>query len=99
MMSKPILTAAILIVSNTGARDPSTDKTTNILKDVFENEGDGRWTVLENKIVDDAALDIQRAVMEWADRENSVNLIVTSGGTGFATSDITPEVRYYDFRG
>jgi len=90
-MSKPGLRAAILVVSTTASRDPSNDISGGILKNVFEQEGAGQWTVVETKIVSDVAIDIQRAVTQWTDQESPVNLIVTTGGTGFATFDNTPE--------
>jgi gephyrin len=86
------LKAAILIVSTTASRDPSTDSSGGILKDVFEQEGGGKWEVVEQKIVGDEVLDIQRCIVSWADREDTVNLIISTGGTGFAVHDSTPEV-------
>ncbi|KAG4435016.1 hypothetical protein IFR05_009505 [Cadophora sp. M221] len=85
------LKAAVLIVSTTASQDPSTDSSGGILKDVFEQEGGGKWEVVETKIVSDVVLDIQRAITSWTDRENPPNLIVTTGGTGFAVHDSTPE--------
>ncbi|KAL1616615.1 hypothetical protein SLS56_011363 [Neofusicoccum ribis] len=85
------LRAAILIVSETAAKDPSTDKCGDVLKDVFHNDGAGQWDVQTVDIVPDNVLDIQRFVQRWADSEDSVNLIVTSGGTGFTVKDQTPE--------
>jgi len=91
-MSSSMLKAAILIVSTTASKDPSADTSGGILKDVFEVEGGGKWEVSETKIVGDEVLDIQRAIMGWTDKEDAVNLIVTTGGTGFAVHDSTPEV-------
>lgn len=91
-MSNHTLRAAILVISTTASQDPSADSSGPILKDAFEQEGAGKWEVVETKIVSDVVLDIQRAVMGWADRENAVNVIITTGGTGFAVHDSTPEV-------
>ncbi|KAI8942447.1 hypothetical protein NX059_000516 [Plenodomus lindquistii] len=85
------LRAAILVVSETASKDASTDKCIPTLKDVFGTLGNGQWDVSETEIVTDRVLDIQKAIRAWTDRENPVNLIVTSGGTGFATKDVTPE--------
>ncbi len=90
-MSKPVLTAAILVVSTTASKDPSADTSGRTLKNIFKEEGAGQWTVVETKIVGDVVLDIQRVVTQWTDQELPVNLIVTTGGTGFATFDNTPE--------
>ncbi|ROT38712.1 gephyrin [Sodiomyces alkalinus F11] len=91
MDSKP-LKVAILVVSTTAYKDPSTDKSELILKDVIDSEGGGRWDVVETKIVSDHVPHIQRQVMLWADIGfEAVDLILTTGGTGFAVSDHTPE--------
>lgn len=86
------LKAAILLVSTTASKDPSTDSSGGVLSEVFRTEGAGKWEVDEVKIVGDEVLEIQRAVTGWTDREDAVNVIITTGGTGFAVHDITPEV-------
>ena len=91
MDGKPKLKAAVLIISETAFQDPSTDKAGDILSNVFENEGGGHWLVDERQIVPDDILAIQRAVVNCADGEDFVNLLVTTGGTGFAVKDNTPE--------
>lgn len=87
------LKAAVLVVSETASKDASTDKCIPILKDVFDNGGGDQWEVTETGIVPDDVLAIQKAIRDLTDRHEPVNLIVTSGGTGFATKDVTPEVR------
>lgn len=88
------LKAAILIVSETASQDPSTDKCIPILKDVFGSSVHDQWDVAETEIVPDNVLAIQKAIRSWTDRADPINLIVSSGGTGFATKDVTPEVRH-----
>ena len=83
------------MVSTTASKDPSTDSSGGILKDVFVQEGGGKWEVVDTQIVGDVVLDIQRTITGWTDQENPVNVIITTGGTGFAVHDSTPEVRYY----
>lgn len=81
-----------MVVSTTASRDPSTDAAIPALKSVLEESG--QWTVAETQIVTDEAAAIQKQVRAWADKESeseNINLIVTTGGTGFAVSDITPE--------
>lgn len=90
MSSTPSLKAAILIVSTTASKDASQDTTIPILRSVFDEAG-GQWEVVETKIVGDNVLDIQQVVMRWTDVEQ-LNLVITSGGTGFSLSDNTPEV-------
>ncbi|KAK4166056.1 Gephyrin [Cladorrhinum sp. PSN259] len=90
-MSSP-LKAAILVVSTTAAKDPSTDAAEATLRNVFDQDGAGQWTVTESKIVSDVTTEIQRQITLWTDNtDNAVNLVVTTGGTGFAIADNTPE--------
>ena len=92
-MSHSGFKAAILVVSTTASKDPSADTSGGILKDVFDTEGAGKWEVVETKIVSDDVLSIQRSIIGWTGQEHSVNLIISTGGTGFAVHDNTPEVR------
>jgi gephyrin len=91
-MADTKLKAAILVVSETASQDPSTDKCIPVLQDAFAHLGNDQWEVVSTLIVPDSLLHIQKSILAWTDGEDSVNLIVTSGGTGFATKDITPEV-------
>ena len=86
------LRAAILVVSETAFRDPSTDKCIPTLKDVFDKAGNDQWDIATTEIVTDDVFAIQRAIRDWTDGPEPMNLIVSSGGTGFATKDVTPEV-------
>ncbi|TQV96207.1 molybdenum cofactor biosynthesis protein Gephyrin [Cordyceps javanica] len=85
------LTAAILIVSTTAALDPSTDASAAVLREVFAFDGAGKWTITDQKIVSDSVIDIQKQIMQWTDGPEAPNFILTTGGTGFAVSDSTPE--------
>lgn len=92
-MATSPLKVAILIVSTTASKNPASDKSELVLRDVIESEGGGQWEVVETKIVSDHVPQIQRQIMLWADLgADAVNLIVTTGGTGFAVTDHTPEV-------
>ncbi|OAA61853.1 molybdenum cofactor biosynthesis protein [Niveomyces insectorum RCEF 264] len=104
-MTLPFLRAAILVVSTTAAQDPSTDAAEATLRSVFTADGDGKWDVVATKIVPDDETAIRSQIRRWTDRSGSrsdgtetgapdvpVHLVVTTGGTGFAVSDITPEV-------
>ena len=92
-MNTSKLRAAILVVSETASQDPSSDKCTAILQDVFETVGNDQWEVSVTQIIPDDVLEIQRFITRWTDGEDAVNLIISSGGTGFAVKDSTPEVK------
>lgn len=92
-MAAKRLNAALLIVSTTAAKDPSTDSSQAVLSDVLDKQGGGRWELIDTKIVPDAVIQIQQQIIRWTDvASEEINLIITTGGTGFATSDNTPEV-------
>ncbi|KAI2621490.1 gephyrin [Hypomontagnella submonticulosa] len=91
-MSNATLRVTLLIVSTTAAKDPSTDASQEALSDVLEKEGGGQWNLVDTKIVPDAVPQIQRQIMMWTDvAAETINLILTTGGTGFAVADNTPE--------
>lgn len=93
MSSNPALKAAVLIVSTTAAKDPSTDAAGAVLRDVFDQNGGGQWSVVATHIVSDDAEQIKAQITAWTDppATDPVHLIITTGGTGFAISDQTPE--------
>jgi gephyrin len=86
------LRAAILVVSETAAANASTDQCIPALQHVFQDKGRDQWATAETRIVPDRVLDIQQTITQWTDGPEPVHLIVTSGGTGFAEKDVTPEV-------
>ncbi|KAK7754135.1 hypothetical protein SLS62_003981 [Diatrype stigma] len=91
-MASDALKVALLIVSTTAAKDPSTDASAVALGEVLDKEGGGKWRLVDINIVPDVVTQIQRQIMLWADVATEINLILTTGGTGFATADNTPEV-------
>jgi len=78
-------TAAILTISDTcsaGTReDTTTDQMTEILKDAGIE-------VVATQLVPDEHDEIAAAIVQVADR---ADLVLTSGGTGLAPRDVTPE--------
>lgn len=91
------LRAAILVVSTTAFKDPSTDAADATLRGVFDVDGDGKWDVIETKIVSDDEAAIRKEILRWTDGADDsaegplVHLVVSTGGTGFSISDVTPE--------
>lgn len=80
-------TAAIITVSDKGARGERTDTSGPALQKMLQAEG---YAVIHTAIVPDEAEDIRRELLRCSD-ELKASLILTTGGTGFSPRDITPE--------
>lgn len=92
-MSAPAkLKIGILVISETASKDPSTDRCIPALQDVVDQDGGDQWEIVATKTVPDNVSEIQKAVTQWTDTDAPLNLVLTSGGTGFAKKDNTPEV-------
>jgi molybdopterin adenylyltransferase len=81
------LRAAVVTVSTSRARDGGSDESGDALVAlVSEMEG----TLAGRDLVGDDREEIEGCLRRWADG-GGCDLILTSGGTGFAASDVTPE--------
>ncbi len=78
---------AILTVSDRSARGEREDRSGPILKELVERQG---WNVLAENVLPDEQGEIETQLEEWSD-SGSIDLILTTGGTGFAPRDRTPE--------
>ena len=79
------LRIAVLTVSDT--RTPETDKSGAFLAERLTEAG---HELAGTAIVPDDVQAIQAQVRAWAD-DRDVDVIITTGGTGFAPRDVTPE--------
>jgi molybdenum cofactor synthesis domain-containing protein len=77
----------ILTASDRSARGERADETGPLLRQMVERQG---WTVERESIVPDDSPSIQAVLMNWAN-DARLDLILTTGGTGFAPRDVTPE--------
>ncbi len=77
----------LLTVSDRGASGEYEDRSGALMAKVI---GDNTpWQIEHRKIVPDNLDAIMSTLIDWSDE--GLNLILTSGGTGFAPRDITPE--------
>ena len=81
------LTAAVITLSDKGSRGEREDKSGPIIVEELQKKG---YDVVETMILPDEKAQIVRQLMRLAD-QRQVNLILTTGGTGFSPRDITPE--------
>ena len=87
MPSSEPLRAVVLTVSTSRARDGGSDESGDALVAlVSEMEG----TLAGRDLVGDDRDAIEGCLRRWADG-GACDLILTTGGTGFAASDVTPE--------
>ena len=76
----------ILTVSDKGARGEREDRSGPAVREMIEAAG---GEVARTKIVPDERDDIRAALIAWSDE--GLDLILTTGGTGFSPRDWTPE--------
>jgi molybdenum cofactor synthesis domain-containing protein len=77
----------ILTLSDRSAKGERPDASGPALADLVRAQG---WSVAKQAILPDDESTIRTALIEWAD-SGEVDIILTTGGTGFAPRDITPE--------
>jgi len=82
-----MFTVGILTVSDKGSQGKREDKSGEAIKEIFSNM-DSR--VVEYAIVPDERELIKKKLVDWSD-SGKVDLIITTGGTGLAPRDVTPE--------
>lgn len=80
-------TAAVITISDKGARGDRVDTSGPAIKAILEEKG---WSIIYASIVPDEKERIKSELVKCAD-ELKVNLVLTTGGTGFSPRDITPE--------
>ena len=81
---------AILTVSDRISKGKAFDKTGEILFKTLEETG--KYNVNERRLTSD---DLDEIKLNLKDLAARVNLIVTTGGTGFSQRDNTPEAVIY----
>ena len=82
-----MITVAILTVSDSTVAGTRVDVSGPALKDRCEELG---WKVVATAIRPDEAAKISELLTEWADNFTA-SVILTTGGTGLSTRDVTPE--------
>lgn len=80
-------TAAVITVSDQGARGARTDTSGPAVCAILERRG---WAVRYTGIVPDEKEQIKAELLKCAD-ELGLDLVLTTGGTGFSPRDVTPE--------
>jgi len=84
-MASPHVTAAVVTVSDSCARGERWDQSGPAVAQLLEKL---KFSVVTREIVPDDSIKIQNLLIRLA---RTVQLIVTTGGTGIAARDVTPE--------
>jgi molybdopterin adenylyltransferase len=82
-----LLRIAVLTVSDRSARGERPDTSGPALVELIKAQG---WIVTRTDVLPDDLNILRESIALWADR-GDVDIILTTGGTGFAPRDITPE--------
>src|SRR5688500_1409826 len=77
----------LLTLSDRSSRGEREDASGPALAALIEAQG---WSVVKQQILPDEESAIRAILMEWS-RGGGVDVILTTGGTGFAPRDVTPE--------
>ncbi|MBQ8822434.1 MAG: MOSC domain-containing protein [Lachnospiraceae bacterium] len=80
-------TAAVITLSDKGVRGEREDKSGPLLAQMLREAG---YDVIEELLLADEKVPLKTQMVRLAD-QRQVNLICTTGGTGFSERDITPE--------
>ena len=86
----PPLRAAVITLSDKGSRGEREDKSGPLIVEMLTAAG---YVVEETMLLPDEAKALKAQLVRLADGRQ-VNLILTTGGTGFSPRDITPEATY-----
>jgi molybdopterin adenylyltransferase len=77
----------ILTLSDRSSRGEREDASGPALANLIQGEG---WTVVKQSLLPDDEPAIRQILMEWS-HSGEIDVILTTGGTGFAPRDVTPE--------
>lgn len=82
-----MIKVAILTASDKGSRGEREDRSGEVIREMVEKQG---WQVVAYTILPDEKELLSEQMMNWCDY-HVADLILTTGGTGFAKRDCTPE--------
>ena len=77
----------MLTISDRSSRGEREDRSGPLIQEIALQRG---WEVIESDIVADEQVEIERQLASWCD-SGEIDLILTTGGTGFSPRDRTPE--------
>ncbi len=85
--SRPFIAVRIAVLTVSDTRELTSDKSGSTLAEMITADG---HTLADRAIVKDEIDEIRAKVRDWIERPD-IDVIVTTGGTGFTGRDVTPE--------
>ena len=85
--SRPFIAVRIAVLTMSDTRDLASDKSGSILAELIAADG---HELADRAIVRDDVEAIRAKVKAWID-DPSIDVVITTGGTGFTGRDVTPE--------
>ncbi len=82
-----MVSVGVITISDKGSRGERMDQGGPLIQEIVTQKG---WIVKASAIIPDEQDLIEKKLMEFTD-DQGVDLIVTTGGTGFSPRDVTPE--------
>jgi len=77
----------VLTLSDRSSRGERADSSGPALAGLIQAEG---WSVVKHEVLPDEESAIREILISWAD-SGEMDIILTTGGTGFSPRDVTPE--------
>ena len=85
--SRPFIPVRIAVLTISDTRTPKTDKSGPLLVSMIKAAG---HEVAEHTVAPDDEKEIRKQVKKWI-KDKTVDVVITTGGTGFTGRDVTPE--------
>lgn len=82
---------AVITLSDKGYQEKREDKSGPLIRQILEEEG--RYQIVSEQLLPDEQAMIEEALIRLCDQKK-VDLILTTGGTGFSPRDCTPEATF-----
>ncbi|GFO81006.1 MAG: molybdenum cofactor biosynthesis protein B [Methyloceanibacter sp.] len=85
--TRPFIPVRIAVLTVSDTRTPKTDKSGPLLAQMIEEAG---HTLAGRAVAPDDEKSIRKAVKKWV-KAKDIDVVITTGGTGFTGRDVTPE--------
>eukprot|EP00742_Colponemidia_sp_Colp-10_P003227 GILJ01003437.1.p1 GENE.GILJ01003437.1~~GILJ01003437.1.p1 ORF type:complete len:729 (-),score=124.40 GILJ01003437.1:35-2137(-) len=88
--SGPVIRVGVLTISDRISNGEATDRSGPAICETLSQATNATFQVVKTAVVPDEPADIRNTVLTWVDADK-LDIVLTTGGTGFAMRDSTPE--------